>query len=240
MRMQIQAVSNLKGGAGKTTSCVTLADVLQQVERQVLVVDMDPQGTASAWLHKRTQACTELLTGDFRPGDHVAQVTDHLHVIPANRSLERASEQRPTDLAQRLERLWRGLSGFDVVLIDTPPQAGKLVTAALMASDRVLCPVSPGQGSVDGLVHLMDYTHRIGGAPVQMTWACALDLRSTMHKTLPDTLQDKMGDRAAETYIRATVAMQEAEVAQTLPSTYCPSSTAYKDYTALTHEIYDL
>jgi chromosome partitioning protein len=244
--MKILAVANLKGGAGKTTSAVTIADALSGTYGlNVLVVDLDPQGTLSAWTAGRAEGARELLLGNFNPSEHVAAVHDRLHVIPANRSLERANDARPSDLAKRLERLWGAVSGYDVCLVDTPPQAGKLVTAALLSVDGVICPVAPGRGSVDGLLHLQDYASRIGGAGLVGAFAVNVDLRSKLHKAVPEQIIDRLGrvtdgGTGAETFVRSTVQMQEAEAASELPSSYCPSSTAWEDYCSLTDELFDL
>jgi len=232
-------IANLKGGAGKTTSAVCFADVLSR-EGHVLVLDLDPQATLSAWLCGRDVGARELLVGDFDPGEHVKSVHDRLDVIPANRSLERASGKRASELAARLERLWDAVSGYEYILVDTPPQAGKLVTAALMSSDDVLCPVAPGRGAVDGLVHLLDYTRRIGGAEVRKAFACNVDLRSKLHKQVPQDLQDKLGEKASRHFVRSTVQLQEAETASELPSSYCPDATAWEDYEALTADLFNL
>jgi len=242
--MRICTFSNLKGGAGKTTSCVAIADAASE-ELDVLSIDLDPQGTLSAWLAKRSGATTALLTGDFQPADHVVSVADGLDVIASDRSLERAVKKRPSQLSARLERLWGALSGYDLVLIDTPPQASALVTAALLASDEVFCPVSPGRGAVDGLLHLMDYTNRIGGADIRAAFVCNVDLRSKLHKRLPGELIERLGRYkeggcAAMHFVRSTVQMQEAEVASKLPSIYCPGATAWTDYQALTAELFDV
>lgn len=242
--MRICSVANLKGGAGKTTSVVALADAVS-ADTDVFVIDLDPQGTLSAWLAGRSEAATALLTGDFRPADHVVRVADGIDVIPSDRSLERVVKKRPSQLSARLERLWGALSGYGLVLVDTPPQASSLVTAALLASDDVMCPVSPGRGAVDGLLHLMDYTNRIGGADLWAAFVCNVDLRSKLHKQLPSEMIDRLGlyddgGKAAAHFVRSTVQMQEAEVASELPSRYCPSATAWEDYQALAFELFDV
>jgi chromosome partitioning protein len=238
--MKILAVANLKGGAGKTTSAVTIADALSGTYGlNVLVVDLDPQGTLSAWTSGRAEGARELLLGNFDPSKHVAAVHDRLHVIPANRSLERANDARPSDLAKRLERLWGAVSGYDVCLVDTPPQAGKLVTAALLSVDGVICPVAPGRGSVDGLLHLQDYASRIGGAKIASAFAANVDLRSKLHTSLPGQIEERL-EAGTSRFIRSTVQIQEAEAASELPSSYCPSSTAWEDYQTLTSELFDL
>ena len=240
--MKRTCFANLKGGAGKTTSAVSIADALTEIGLDVLLLDLDPQGTLSAWTAQRAEGATELLTGNFDPTEHVFSAKDNLDIIPSNRSLKRATQKRPAALSARLEKLWDALKGYEVVFLDTPPQAGALVTAALMASDKFICPVSPGKGAVDGLVHLLDYTNQIGGASLESAFACNVDLRSTLHNRVPRQLIEKLGEGsgAARHFVRSTVRMQEAEAASEFPSIYCPRATAWKDYVALTDELFGL
>jgi chromosome partitioning protein len=249
--MQTVAFSNLKGGAGKTTSAVSIADVLACHGAAVLFVDLDPQGTASAWMASRSPACRHLLTSGFDPSEHVRTVEADTHgpsggrldIVTADRSLERANERRASDLASRLERLWKGSErAYDVALVDTPPQASGLVTAALMSTAAILAPVAPGRGAVDGLKHVLEYTSRIGGAEVRASFACNVDLRSKLHRRISPQLIERLGPlsdggRAAAHFVRSTVQMQEAEAAGELPCIYAPGSTAWKDYRALSDEL---
>ena len=247
--MQTLSVTNLKGGAGKTSSSVGIADALTEAGADVLVVDLDPQGTASAWMGRRSDACRHLLTTGFDPSEHVLSIKDdpgRLDMITANRSLERAEDRRASDLASRLERLWKGSeSSYDIAMLDTPPQAGTLVTAALLSTAAAIVPVAPGRGPVDGLKHVMEYTKRIGGANVEAAFACNVDLRSKLHKTLPHQLVERLGPldkqgKAARHYVRSTVRVQEAEAKGELLSVFASSSTAWTDYKALTSEIGDV
>lgn len=244
------SVSNLKGGAGKTVSAVCIGEALARAGASVLLVDLDPQGTASAWLDERSDATTRLLAGDFDPGEHVTVAFEpeeggRLDMVTSNRSLEDASERRPSDLSRRLEKLWAGAGGgYDVGIIDTPPQAGRLVTAALLATAGILVPVAAGRGSVDGLQHVMEYTRRIGGADVRAAFACKVDARTYLDRRVAEQLVNQLGPlseggRACDHYIRSTVSVREAEADGSPLGAYASRSTAWSDYLALTAELHD-
>lgn len=244
--IQTAAFTNLKGGVGKTASAVAIAEALTRVGASVLLVDLDGQGTLSAWLHERSDACRHLLTTGFSPGEHVHTVPTgegRLDVITSNRSLKKTASRRPSDLASRLERLWKASEdAYNVGLVDTPPQASGLVTAALLSVSAALVPVSPGRGAIDGLQHVMEYTSQIGGASVKATWACNVDVRSKLHQRIAPQLITRLGTladggRAARHYVRSTVRVQEAEAAGELLGDYAPSSTAWTDFRALTAEL---
>ncbi|MFB6274491.1 MAG: ParA family protein [Salinibacter sp.] len=244
--IQTAAFTNLKGGVGKTASAVAIAEALTRDGAGVLLVDLDGQGTLSAWLHERSNACRYLLTTGFNPDEHVHTVptdTGRLDVITSNRSLKKIGSRRPSQLASRLERLWDASEdAYDVGLVDTPPQASGLVTAALLSTSAALVPVSPGRGSVDGLQHVMEYTSQIGGAAVKATWACNVDVRSKLHQRIAPQLISRLGSiedggKAARHYVRSTVRVQEAEAAGELLGDYASSCTAWADYRALTAEL---
>jgi chromosome partitioning protein len=245
--LRILSVCNLKGGAGKTTSAVCLSDAWARGGASVLLVDLDPQGTASAWLAARSEAATRLLTGGFDPSTHITPVLEtdrgRLDVVTANRSLDDATERRTSDLTRQLERLYDSASrAYDLVVLDTPPQSGPLVTAALLSSASAVVPVAAGRGSVDGLRHVLEYTKRIGGADVTATFACNVDMRTTLDVQTARQLVEHLGflsdgGRASRHYVRSTVSVREAEAAGEPLGGYAPRSTAWADYRALGAEL---
>lgn len=244
------SVSNLKGGAGKTVSAICIGEALSRAGAAVLLVDLDPQGTASAWLDERSNSTTRLLTEEFNPGEDVTAVFNpegegRLDMITSDRSLEDASERRPSDLSRRIEKLWSGAQkGYDVGMIDTPPQAGRLVTAALLSTSGIVVPVVAGRGSVDGLQHVMEYTRRIGGADVRATFACKVDARTYLDRRVAEQLVNQLGPlseggRACDHYIRSTVSVREAEADGSPLGEYANRSTAWTDYLAITAELHE-
>jgi chromosome partitioning protein len=242
------SVCNLKGGAGKTTSAICLADVWARAGASVLLVDLDPQGTASAWLASRSDASTHLLTGGFDPTKHITAVSEHdnggrLDVVTANRSLDDTTERRTSDLTRQLERLYdNAAAAYELVILDTPPQAGDLVTVALLSTTSAVVPVAAGRGSVDGLRHVLQFTKRLGGADVTAAFACNVDMRTTLDVQTARQIVQHLGPlsedgRGTQHYVRSTVSVREAEAAGELLGTYAPRSTAWTDYQALGAEL---
>jgi chromosome partitioning protein len=243
------SLANLKGGAAKTVSSVVFSEIMARAGASVLLVDLDPQGTASAWLSERSGTATNLLTGDFDPSNEITVVAEpqdggRLDMVTSNRSLEDAAERRPSDLSRRLEKLWRGAEGgYDVGIVDTPPQAGELVTAALLSTAGILVPVAAGRGAVDGLQHVLQYTRRIGGPNVKGAFACNVDARTYLDRRVAEQLVDQLGllsegGRACRHYVRSTVSVREAEADGSPLGSYAPRSTAWADYNALAGELY--
>lgn len=244
------SLANLKGGAAKTVSSVVLGEIVARAGANVLLVDLDPQGTASAWLAERSGAATRLLTGDFDPAEgitaaFVPEEDGRLDVVTANRSLEDATERRPSDLSRQVEKLWQSASdGYEIGIVDTPPQAGSLVTGALLSTASVLVPVAAGRGAVDGLQHVLQYTRRIGGAEVKAAFTCNVDARTYLDRRVAEKLIDQLGTlskggRACQHYVRSTVSVREAEADGTPLGEYAPRSTAWTDYNAVAGELFD-
>jgi chromosome partitioning protein len=163
---KIIAVSNQKGGVGKTTTTINLAASLAVANQRVLVVDMDPQGNLSSGLgHKAgdDQTVYEALVGDADL-PILQTVVDRLHLVPAGRHLAGAEIELVT-LEGRDGRLRRLLdvvrSQYDFIFIDTPPSLGLLTLNALVAADTVLIPLHCEYFALEGLADLMATLSRV-------------------------------------------------------------------------------
>jgi chromosome partitioning protein len=244
--MTVYTFANLKGGSGKTTSAVSIAEAMADRGLNVLVVDLDPQGTLSRWIVNRSDAATLLLRGKTgKVSLQTASLEDaegRVDVIGADRSLSQMDEVRAAKLAVRLEELWGASERYSFGLIDPPPSVGALVLGALMASDGTLSPVEAGPGAMDGLKDTLQLVNRTGTAPLQGAFACRVDVRTTLDSSVRDGLLDELGSiedggRAFRTHVREAVAMREAQAACVPPGRYETSMTAVSDYADLTTEL---
>ena len=169
---RVVAVTNQKGGVGKTTTAINLAASLALAEQRVLLVDMDPQANMTSGVglrghHGPGGTIYEALT---RPEpvdpDTVILPTsfDHLFVIPADRQLTGA-EIELVGLAEREFRLRRFLeplrNRFDRIFIDCPPSLGLLTLNALVAADAVLIPLHCEYFALEGLADLVATLKRV-------------------------------------------------------------------------------
>jgi chromosome partitioning protein len=252
--MHIVTFSNLKGGSAKTTSTLAVAAELARRGRAVLAVDLDPQATltTSAGLEPGPAAAS-LLSGEGSPEDALARVVDAsgdaalptggaLHVLPADRRLLRLERTAPVQLSRRLLALLDLVEGdYDVAVVDTPPQASALVTAALASTDLVLVPVASGRGALDGLGDVVELTERFGTAPVTGAFVTRVNTSSLHDRELVEYVASQVsgpdGTPALRAFVRETVRVREAEMARVPVPFYAPSSTAAQDYAALVDEV---
>ena len=160
--MQIIAISNQKGGCAKTTTAVNLAAGLAQAGRNVLLIDLDPQGNASDWLgvaeanvgsleiFTTSQALDGLITPSATKGVSVMAGSGALSTL--DRLLLTKSDPE-TVLKKRLATL--STNQWDDVILDTPPTLGSLTLNALTAADQLLVPVTTQVLSLSGVAQLM-------------------------------------------------------------------------------------
>lgn len=184
---KIIAVTNQKGGVGKTTTAINLAAALAIAGRTVLLVDCDPQGNATSGIgrkgeHRDAGTLYEAITQDDADHTGAAGDTDNadqsslahrfilstgierLSLIPANRELAGAEIELIAfaDRERRLQRLLEPLRDqFDFIIIDSPPSLGLLTLNALVAADRVLIPLHCEYFALEGLADLVGTMRRV-------------------------------------------------------------------------------
>ncbi len=157
------AISNQKGGVGKTTTAVNLAACLAAAERKVLLIDLDPQGNATSALGLDGRAMApssyELLVDECNILDCVRKTELHyLDVIVANQELTGAEIELVTEMGRehRLKRAIENISlSYDYIIIDCPPALGLLTLNALVAADRVFIPLQTEYFALEGLSQLI-------------------------------------------------------------------------------------
>ena len=166
--MHVIAVANQKGGVGKTTITRELSACFALRGYQVLAIDCDPQGNlTSSWVDSDIYEGTlahVLVEPESQSGGRAAPLSlddtilespvEGLDLVPADIRLARF-EQQPDYMTHRLRKqVEEHGSGYDLVVIDCPPQLGKLLTAALYASDSVLVPCAADAMGLQGLADL--------------------------------------------------------------------------------------
>ncbi|MCA9491246.1 MAG: ParA family protein [Myxococcales bacterium] len=247
---RVVAISNQKGGVGKTTTTINLAAALAARGQRVLVVDLDPQGNATSGLgYPRTEIGrgTYDLLLDLCDVESVLLPTEHdgLHVLPANRDLVGA-ELDLIDVDQRERRLRKILGTireqYDEILVDCPPSLGLLTINALVASDGVLMPLQAEYYAMEGLGELLRTIAAVRkslnpdlqreGIVVTMT-----DARNNLCREVERQARTLFGDGVFQTVIPRNVRLGEAPSHGKPIVQYDPRSTGAKAYFSLADEL---
>lgn len=241
------AVVNHKGGSGKTTTTVNLAAAAAEVGRSTLVIDLDPQASASAWLGIRDgdRRLLDVLHGDARLADALRDTAvAGVELAPASPWLIHADATRA--LGGGDPPLRRALSDlprrWDYVLLDCPPAVGPLAAAALAAVDEVLVPVETHVLALDGLAQLLQSIERVRerlnpGLRLAGIVACRVDARTRHSLEIVAELRRRFGDLVYTTVIRENVRLAECPSFAVPITRYDPRSSGSADYRALAREL---
>jgi chromosome partitioning protein len=245
--VRVITVTNNKGGSGKTTTTVSLAAAFAERGLRVLVVDLDPQGSATEWLggEEAKTGLVEYSNGGVRISDLVmASTTLGIHLVPASASLVPSGEdsRNETGLAiirafVRLPRHW------DLVLVDTPPMLGYLSLAPLVASDWIVIPVEPHALGLPGVASVIESIERARqrvNPHVELLGIVACRVNASIHtREVVARLRDRFGDLVLQQSIRDSIQIAEAPALRLPITTYAPGSPVAEDCRAVAGELLD-
>ena len=249
---RIIAVTNQKGGVGKTTTNINLSTCLAQAGKRVLIVDMDPQGNTTSGYgvdkYSLQQTVYDLLIGEATLEEVILPVcVNGVRLLPANINLSGA-EVELIAIAEREYRLREIFSKsrylFDYILIDCPPSLNLLTVNALCAADSVLIPIQCEYYALEGLTQLMSTISRVQKKlnprlVIEGVVFTMYDSRTNLSNQVVEEVQKHLGAHTYKTIIPRNVRLSEAP-SHGLPITlYASDSKGAEAYRQLAQEVMD-
>ena len=247
---KIIAITNQKGGVGKTTTSVNLGACLASLGKRVLLVDIDPQGntTSGIGINKAdVENCIyDILINDVHPRDAIVPTNiPGLNIIPATIQLAGAEIEMVSTISREV-RLKKALhqvkQDYDYILIDCPPSLGLLTINSLTASDSVLIPIQCEYYALEGLSQLLNTVrlvqkHLNTTLQIEGVLLTMFDARTNLGIQVIEEVKKYFQQKVYQTIIPRNVRLSEAPSHGQAIITYDPRSKGAEVYLELAKEV---
>ncbi len=248
----IIAITNQKGGVGKTTTAINLSAALASKGLKTLLVDLDPQANSSlSYLDVRGHQGPTTFEALTEPDIHLADILHpiakfpNLAVAPSAISLAKIEAKLLGELDSHYrlkDELDLVHERFDYVILDTPPTLGIITFNALVAATHVLIPIQSSYFALEGtddLLETIDKVKQRANPQLQILGALITlyDKRTVLSQDIRNQIRDVFGEKLFDTVISKSVRLEESPAYHEPIFTFAPTSSGAYEYYKLTEEV---
>ena len=246
----ILAITNQKGGVGKTTTAINLAAALAYKNHRTLLLDLDPQSNSTLSFVNPDQiekSVYDAMVDGVGSFSEIVQPTGipNLFVAPARISLAKLESKLMGEIDAHFrlkDKMGPLLAEYPYIIIDTPPTLGLITVSALVAATHVLVPIQSSYFALEGTDDLLETIQKVKGRANPSLQLLGIvvtlhDRRTTLGHDIVKQIEQTFGDKVFRTMITKSVRLEESPAYRESIFTYAPKSSGAHEYEELSREV---